>query len=218
MRASPASQSDTPVSSSSLFKITTVCLVSCLLSLGCQNPEGTMPAGAAIGAGVGALVGGLAGGGKWAAIGGLAGAGLGLLGGKIVYDKQKDLETRKKVLAASIADTSKVLNQHREYNKHLDLQIQKVKQEIQNIAESEAKGKITPEQAKQARQQLAPGIETMSQEAKQTAQTLQDFTRKAELSEQRAQLLKEIEELKQENDKLAQLLETIAAQRGATAG
>jgi len=200
-----------------LNKLLAIVLSCAFLTGGCANPEVTRWVSTISGGLLGALVGKWVGGDKGAFWGGVLGAGFGFGVGQVIYKNQRDLETRRKVLASSIAEASKVLDEHRAYNKHLEEQIKKVNEALQRITDSQSKGEITAVQAQQMRQELVPGIDSMSQEAKQTAQTLQEFTRKAEASEQKAQLLKEIAELKQENDKLDKLLENIAAQR-TTAG
>ena len=87
-----------------LLRCLVAALVFCLLASGCQNPTFTRIVTTVGGAVVGAGGGYLAGGEKGAIIGGLAGGAAGFAVGQLIYDKQKDLETRKQVLAASVAD------------------------------------------------------------------------------------------------------------------
>lgn len=195
-----------------------------LLVVGCKNPTWTKIASTAGGAVAGAGLGYLAGGEQGAIIGGLAGGAAGFAVGQMIYDKQKDLETRKKVLGASIADANKVLNEHREYNKYLEAQIQQVMDALQRINDAETKGQVTPAKAKQMRQELVPGIDGMTTEVKQTAATFKEFANKMEstpqtttTAEEYAKEVKIREELKLEEARLTQMLETLAAQRNSAA-
>lgn len=188
------------------------------LLVGCQNPELTRWFFPLVGLAGGALVAKYYEGTKWAAGGAALGGALGMVAGQIVYEKQMDLETRKNVLNASISDAKTVLGQSKAYNSKLQKMIDEVQAALNKIEADLVKNRITAGQAKELKVALVPALETLSQEARQTGRTFEDYTKGLEASEKRAQLLKEIQDLNAENAELENLLQKVAAQRTAAAG
>jgi hypothetical protein len=178
-------------------------------------------AGAAVGAGVGALVGGGRGAAIGAGVGGIVGAGAGYAWGSHVASKRADYARQEEYVEALLASARETQEQTRQYNAALTGDIQRLDRETARLVQQSKQRRLAKSALQRSQQATAAKlaeaehqlhhVETEIDIQHRALQHEPTLTRPAQGPSQMRVLHAEIRQLERQRDVLAQQVQTLAA-------